>query len=260
MNKYVMILKNGARNQLVYLPAFITRNLFFIVLIFVFFSLWRVIYADRQCIAGMTMAQVLWYFTFTENVELGKSRFFTEIQSQVKDGTIAYSLLRPYSWIFFTAANEMGRNMIRLVPMMLEGFVMASIFVGVLPGYFTALPFAFVLLVMALLLTVAWQIIIGLLAFWFEEVTPFYIIYQKLIFIIGGMFVPIDFFPAWLQPVSRYSPFAFASYWPARTFVDFSFSNFLTCLTGQLVYAVLLFAIAMLVFGSARKKVQVQGG
>jgi ABC-2 type transport system permease protein len=260
MNKYTMVMKNSARNQVVYLKSFIIKNLFFVVVIYIFFNLWRIIYSDRMLIAGMTMVQTLWYFTFTESIELGKSRFFPEVQEEVKDGTIAYSLLRPYSWIVFRAAREMGKNIVRILPILTEGFIMATIFVGVLPGYFSALPFVFLLLLLAMLLTVVWQIIIGLLAFWFEEVMPFYLIYQKLVFIIGGMFIPIDFFPGWLQPLAKYSPFAFSSYWPAKTFVSFSWKNFFICLGGQVCYAALLFAFAMMLFRKARTRVQVQGG
>ena len=144
--------------------------------------------------------------------------------------------------------------------MMAEGFIMATIFVGVLPGYFRILPLAFILILLALLMVTVWQIIIGLLAFWFEEVNPFYLIYQKMVFVIGGMLIPVDFFPAWLQPLAKYSPFAFSSYWPAVTFVKFSWARFFTCLAGQAFYIALLFGAALLLFKGARKKVQVQGG
>ena len=104
------------------------------------------------------------------------------------------------------------------------------------------------------------RIIIGLLAFWFEEVSPFHWILQKLIFIIGGMFFPIDLFPEWLQGVSKASPFAFSAYWPAITIVNFSYRSFITCLVGQAAYLVILFAVSMLLFRAAVKKVHVQGG
>ena len=44
---------------------------------------------------------------------------------------------------------------------------------------------------------------IGLLAFWLEEVSPVFWIVQKAIFILGGLFLPIDFFPPGLAAVAR---------------------------------------------------------
>lgn len=242
------------------MKAFLTRNIFFFVIMFVFYNLWNVIYGDKSVIAGLTITQTIWYLTFTETVELARVRLFMTIQEEVKDGTIAYSLLRPYSWTGFTAARAMGENIVRIVPMMIEGFIIASLFTGFLPGYFSVLLPGFLLLVMAMLLTVFSQIIIGLLAFWFEEVMPFYMIYQKLIFIMGGMFLPIDFFPEWLQPAAKLSPFAFISYWPAITFVDFSWGRFLTCLSGQLFYIFVTALTALYVFRVAGEKVHIQGG
>ena len=61
----------------------------------------------------------------------------------------------------------------------------------------------------------------------FEEVGPFVWIFQKLTLIIGGVFLPIDFFPVWMQGVARALPFAFTAYWPAVTMVKWSWGTFL---------------------------------
>ena len=104
------------------------------------------------------------------------------------------------------------------------------------------------------------QVCIGLLAFWFEEVMPFWWIIQKLVFVIGGMFIPIDFYPEWLQRIARVTPFAFASYWPASTFVAFSWERALTTLCGQAIYIVLLTGVALGIFRAAVRKLHIQGG
>ena len=260
MRKYIQILRVSARNQLAYLPAFLARNLFFVLVVFIFASLWRAIYADRSLLGGLTMTQVLWYLTLTEVVELSKTNVYMTIQEEVKDGTIAYTLTRPFSYIVYYFFQAMGQNLVKMGPMLVEAFLLGTIFAGALPGYFRAIPFGIFLIVGGLGVVTLWQIIIGLLAFWFEEVSPFYWIMQKLVFIIGGMFFPIDLFPEWLQGISRASPFAFSAYWPAITIVDFSFSNFYTCLLGQAGYSVLLLLAAAGLFGAAVRKVHVQGG
>ncbi|MBN1411612.1 MAG: hypothetical protein JW969_12260, partial [Spirochaetales bacterium] len=99
-----------------------------------------------------------------------------------------------------------------------------------------------------------------LLAFWMEEVTPFYWILQKLIFILGGMFFPIHFLPHWLQQTARYLPFAFSAYWPGIVMVDFSFESFYTGAAGQAVYIIILSGLAMVLFGLGKRRIHVQGG
>ncbi len=260
MKKYGLVFSLAARNQVVYLPAFVARNVFFIIIVFIFTSLWRVIYGGEHTIAGLTMQQVIWYFTLTELVELSKSMVFPQIQSEVKDGTIAYTLIRPMSYILYFFYRSMGQNMVRLGIMIIEAFVLACLFAGYLPGYLQTLSYGIILIIAAVAITALWQICIGLLAFWFEEVSPFYMIIQKLIFIIGGMFFPIDFFPGWMQGIAKASPFAFSAYWPAISIVNPGVQNVGTCIAGQAFYLVVLAAAAAGLFRAAVRKVHVQGG
>jgi ABC-2 type transport system permease protein len=260
MRKYAQVFKVSMRNQLVYLPAFIGRNIFFVLIVFVFSSLWRAIYAGNDLLAGLSMTQVIWYLTITEVIELSKTQSYITIQEEVKDGSLAYTLTRPYSYIAYYYFHAMGQNLVKMAPMLVEAFILGVLFAGYLPGYFRALPFGFVLIVGGFTLVTMWQIIIGLLAFWFEEVAPFYWILQKLGFIIGGMFFPIDIFPEWLAGISKASPFAFSAYWPAITVVDFTVERFLTCLAGQAVYSAALFFVSMALFAAAVRKVHLQGG
>ena len=260
MRKYIKVFNCSARNQLMYLSSFLGRNLFFILILFIFSSLWRVIYGGREVLAGLAMTQVIWYFTLTEVIELSKTRISTEIQQEVKDGAVAYTLSRPFSYILYYFSRAMGENVVKMVPMLVEAFLLALLFAGYLPGYFAALPFGLIVLVLGMALATLWQLIIGLLAFWFEEVSPFDWIIQKLVFIVGGMFFPIDFFPPWLGRISKASPFAFSAYWPAITIVNFSIERFFTCILGQLVYGIILSGFAAGLYTTAVRKVHVQGG
>jgi ABC-2 type transport system permease protein len=260
MKKYLSVFLISLRDQLIYLRSFMARNIFFVVILFIFFSLWRVVYATREALAGFTMVQALWYLTVTETVELSKSRIFLPISYEVKDGTIAYTLGRPYSYVAFWISRAMGENVVKIAPMLATGAATAMLLVGPLPGYLRALPFGLVAMVLGMLLGTLWQVWIGLLAFWFEEVSPFYWILQKMIFIVGGLFIPIDFYPDWLQRFAVYSPFAFSAYWPATTMVAFTPERFLTTVVGQLAYAALLTLAIAATFVAAARRVHVQGG
>jgi len=258
--KYASIFVISMREQLRYLPAFMSRNLFYLIILFIFYSLWRVVFAEQPMIAGFTMAQTLWYLTITETVELSKPRAFAQIQTEVKDGSIAYALLRPYSYPFFKVPRFVGESVVRVAPILLEGFAVATLLTGVLPGYFRAIPAGLVLILGGIVLNTLWYTVIGLLAFWTEEVSPFYFIVQKLVFILGGLFFPVDFFPDTLAAVSKSLPFAFVAYWPAKTVVDFSWSTFATALAGQIIYIADLSAVLALVFAAGKRRVHVQGG
>jgi ABC-2 type transport system permease protein len=260
LRKYARILWFSARDQFAYLPAFLVRNLFFVVIVFIFWSLWRVVFAGKAVIAGLTLVQTLWYLTFTETVELCKGRIFVQVQEEVKDGTLAVMLCKPYSYALFHLSRAMGESMVKILPILAEGALLGILIVGPLPGYLLSLPLGIVLIVAGLLLTNLWMLLLGLIAFWTEEVSPFYWIVQKLVFILGGLFIPIDLFPAWLGGIARWLPFAFSAYWPAYAIVSGSGRAFLTGLLGAAAYTVVLGCGVALLFALGRRRVHAQGG
>jgi ABC-2 type transport system permease protein len=167
---------------------------------------------------------------------------------------------RPYSFVAYALFDSLGVSAVKLVPILIEGFVLASLFTGFLPGYFTSLPFGLLLIAGGIVLNALWHITIALLAFWFEEVTPFYWILQKAIFVLGGMFFPIDFMPDWLKGTARVLPFAFSAYWPGYVMVHFSLDAFFTAAAGQAFYILLMAGVALLLFSRGKRRLQIQGG
>ena len=56
-------------------------------------------------------------------------------------------------------------------------------------------------------LTTALYLWIGLLAFWLQEVAPVYWMWQKLMFVLGGLMLPLDLYPPFVQRAAALTPF-----------------------------------------------------
>lgn len=257
---YALVGGIAVRHQFQYMGNIIFKNIFLVIVLFIFASIWRVVFANQAIIAGFTMVQTLWYLSFTEIPEMGKSRMMTPIQEEIKSGSIAYTLIRPYNYVLFYLSRGLGESLVNALPMLIIGFGVSTLMVGLLPGYFSAILPGLVLIAGGLMLNLLLQIIIGLLAFWMEESTPVYWIIQKAVFILGGLFFPIDFFPPWLAGISKALPFAYITYWPARVIVDFDFQIWFKVLGGQLMYGLLFFAAASFLFRSGMKRLESNGG
>jgi ABC-2 type transport system permease protein len=113
---------------------------------------------------------------------------------------------------------------------------------------------------LALVLDALFAVLIGLSAFWMEETMPLYLIYQKLLFSVGGLFLPLEVFPGWLQQVARWLPFQLITYAPARAFVAFDAGEAGAALLAQLLYIILLSGVVTLVWAFARRRMVVHGG
>jgi ABC-2 type transport system permease protein len=48
---------------------------------------------------------------------------------------------------------------------------------------------------------------IGLLAFWLQDVAPVYWVWQKLMFVLGGLMLPLELYPALVQRAALFTPF-----------------------------------------------------
>jgi ABC-2 type transport system permease protein len=257
--KYVQVLIISIRQQLQYMFSVLMRNGMFVLFFFIFYSLWTTT-AGGGTLVGFSVQQLLWYFCFTEAVELSKARLFNQIQDEVKDGTIAYTLTKPYSYVMFYLSKGLGESLVRMVPQLAVSLLLAISFTGLIPGFFTAFPFALLAVINGLILILIWQILLGLLAFWVEEVSPFYWILQKVTFVLGGLFFPIEFFPEWLQGFAKVQPFAYSTYWVGMMIADFDYRTALEIYTGQLFYIFVLLGAAGLLFSTAVRKIHANGG
>ena len=157
LRRYGRALTYAGRDQLAYPAALLTRGVLLVIFVFVFNTLWRAIAGDDGQLRGLTVVQLTWYLVFTEMVELARPTIMAEIQEQVQDGSIAYGLVRPYSYPLFALARAVGQALTKTLPIGVAGAAVALALVGPLPGLAAALPRGLILLAGALLLNCLWN-------------------------------------------------------------------------------------------------------
>ena len=172
-------------------------------------NLWRVTYGatGTRSIAGLTLADTMWYLMMAEAVMLSKRDLSETMSEQVKDGSVAYLLNKPFNFILYHFAAGLGDSVLAFGGNLIIGSAVVWLMVGPPPGI-TGWLFAGVAVVLALLLDFCFSALIGLSAFVVEETVAFRWIYQKFLLLLGGVLIPLDFFPAWLpdhlaQPAVR---------------------------------------------------------
>jgi len=262
MTRYWSVLRTSARQQWVYRSEMLARSLQMVLFMGVFMALWSTAYgvSGQSELEGFSLVDMVWYLAMTETVTLSTSRIFFEIAEQVRAGDLAYTLARPLSYPYFQVANSLGSSAPRLVLNLLVAAAVVSIGLRQVAGSWPGLAAFLVLAVLALVLDALLAVLIGLAAFWLEEITPLFWIYHKLLFTVGGLFLPLELFPEALQNVVRWLPFQFITYAPARTFVKFDPGFFLQSLAGQVAYIALFAGLLSLVWWRARRRLVVHGG
>lgn len=260
LRKYYILARLDLLNATAYLKPFLISKVFLVFILFIMFSLYRMLFAGRPVVDGFTVPLLLYYLTVTEAVEMSKVRVYQTIAEEIKDGSCAYTLLRPMSYLSYHYCSTLSRTLVNGGLVLAVGLATTALLTRPDPAVFKGVLLSLPAVFMAVNLNFLAMFIIGLLAFSMEEVAPVYWIYQKLLFIVGGLLMPIEFFPAWLRNVIQYLPTTYISYFPAKCAVHWDGAYFLKGFVIQLLYAALFLVVAQAMFRWGMKRVQINGG
>jgi len=260
MKKYYEIGKTNFQNSLVYYAEFFFKAVFIMIILFIFTNLWKTVYGEANLIEGYTIGMMIWYLLMTESIVSTSSGTFNEINEEVQSGEIVYRMNKPYSYVGYHYAKALSKRIIGMSIM----FIIGSIIVYLMVGGIKVIPWTTPLILITVLLAITIDFLIimplALLAFWLEDTTGFRWVYEKLVFTIGGMLVPLEIFPQWLAKISSILPFSYIAYHPAKLFVKFTMKGFLEVAGIQILYVIVLGTITAVVYTLGTKKLSINGG
>lgn len=263
ISKYWSIFQITLINSLAYPGELVGRSLMIIPFMWIFYQLWKVTFsaagAADGMINGLTLRDTLWYLMLAETIELGRPPIARTMSESVKDGSIAYILNKPYDFLLYQFSTAMGETIFRAMLNAIFGGLTVWWLVGTPnhpEGFLIALPAIFG----AWILHFSINAMIGLSAFVVEDVSAFTWIYQKLAFIFGGMLIPLDFYPQWLQNIAKLLPFSSAIYGPARLFVTPTLELFISVMSLQITWIIALTFALAIVYRRGLAQLTVNGG
>jgi len=263
MRKYRFIFKATLIESLHYVMNIFLGFATYFIILFVFINLWEYIYSDAtMLISGYSMKQMIWYVIFTELMWFGgRNRTLTsQISTDIKSGTIAYLINKPYHYIMYTISKYLGEISLQFVFYLCVGLLIGHAFLGSIPGFTVSyLPLIMLSFFLGLMINAFLKMSINVISFWIEDSTPFQWIYDKLILVVGTLF-PIELFPVWLHPVIRCLPIFVVNYGPAKLMVDFSWETAIKVLLVQIIYFSISLLLLLMLYRKGVKKLNVNGG
>ena len=279
MNRHLLIARKyrvaasvSLRNRLAYLGNFASSLATYALFIFVFSRIWTAVFSGaaagsapapasgHRTIAGYDRAMCIWYFIVAEVPMFGFGHFFYTLAQDMKSGQVAYLLGRPYSFVGYHYAGSMGSAVLESALLLVVGLILGSVFAGPIPLGSLAQAGAILLsLLLAGSLQFLLQFAIAMTAFWFEENTAFFWIFQKIALVVGTL-LPLEFLPDAAQRVAWWTPFPLLAYAPARIAVAFAPATALRLLLLQAVWVSIAAVTCRLVFSVGRAKITSQGG
>ncbi len=261
IQKYLAIIKMYLIEQFSHFWNMATRTVVLAMILFIFLQIWKTVYAGKSAIDGYTIAQMIWYLTLTEVIlfSTGSVRI-DSLGEEIRSGAITSALLKPYHYA--------GREFCILLAEFISTFAIVGT-AGILLAYFYVGPIQVTLigLILTSLLIIGSAIIsflivlsLSLLALWLEDVTALMWIYQKFLFVLGGMLVPLDFYPLWLRQITAELPTTYIMYLPAKLFIHFNLSDFIKAIVGQVIWIIVFLGILAFIYKKGLKEVTSHGG
>ena len=260
MMKYLKIMSISMKSSTAYLKDFILGNSFILLIISIYILLWNNLYSQNVK-TGFTFKELIWYLIINQVVFSNNMELFRKIETDIKSGSIAYHLNKPYSYPIFMMFDSLGKIFLSFTTNLVFGVLLGSIFIGILPSFklINLLPIL-LLMLLGVILNLLIYILISLTSFWFEENRPFVWIYRQFVFAFGGFLVPLTLFPESIYKFMVNLPWTYVSYHTSSTAVKFTTEGFLITVSWQLAYIVIFFILIMLVFKKGADALNVNGG
>jgi len=228
-----------------------------------YYFLWRAIYAGRAELGGLTAVQMTTYLAVSY---MTRAFYFNnldgEIAEEIKTGAVAMQLLRPYHYLVGKLVGALGEGGFRLLFWMLPGMLLASLLFPVhLPGSPVTYSLWALAGVLAFCINAEINALVGMLVFFLHSSQG--LMWGKRLAqdLLGGLFLPLSFYPGRLHAILRFLPFQAVSYLPNLVFTG--------ALTGaaawgalglQLLWVGILAVLVLLLWRRARHVLVVQGG
>ncbi len=223
--KYSKIFRASLVERMAYRGDFLIGTVLRFLPMITTILLWRSIYAGsgQSSLSGFGYNETIAYLLLT-NI----SRMFSSmpnlaggIARDIRDGAIKRYLIQPVDMINYLMAYRVAHKAAYIVtsalPYALLFFVCRGYF-DRFPDPMTLLAYAASLL-MAFLVGFFFEACVGMVGFWFLEVTSLLYIVMTLNFFISGHMLPLDMLPPFWAGFLKLLPFQYMAYFPAVVFL-----------------------------------------
>ena len=222
----------------------------------------RAFYSQVTSAEPLSLSQAITFIWLGQALfQLGPLSNDKETEAQVKNGNIAYELVRPlnlYSlWFVRSLALRVAPTALRCLPI----FVLGS-FLGLQPPVSWEAGGAFILsVIFAFFLSAAMTTLVSISLFWTLSGEGIQRLLPHFAVLLSGMVVPLLLFPSWMQPFLNIQPFRGIMDIPCRLYTGvIPVSETLYYLGFQLAWICILVLIGQRLIQKAIRQFVIQGG
>lgn len=259
MSAYVLLGKKAFRRNLQYRAAHMVNNVASAIFGFIYIAIWQAAAAGEG--AGAYSAPIMAQWIAFNQVMLWVAVFLPfglGIPEMVRTGAVSLEMLRPLDFHLLVISRELGTVWYNLWYRTAPLALVFALVIGVqAPQRLWTYPLLLCAMLLAVYIGLCQQYLVGLTSFWTVEARWAWQLLNTLQIVLSGFMVPIELLPAPFSQIARVLPFAPLHHDPTRIYLELAGAE---ALVWPVVWAVLLTIICRLLTGSARRRLEVQGG
>lgn len=260
---YIEIIRIRFLMMLAYRVNYYSGIIIYAINIGAYYFLWKAIYGDAETLGGFTVAQMT---TYVAVGWMARAFYFNnldrEIAREIKDGSVAVQMIRPYQYLIVKMMQGLGEGLFRLLLFSVPGM---AIIVLLFPITLPTDPFTWamflVMIFFSFLINSQINILVGLFAFFVENNEGLMRMKRVAVDLFSGLIIPLSFFPGWAESILSSLPFQAITYIPASVFTGRVAGDMVwDALRTQIIWFLVLIVPIMLTWIKARRRLFVQGG
>lgn len=273
LGKYAKVMRVTLVERLTYRLDFLVSTFLRFLPMLTTILLWQAVYAGAKETTGETKLSGFSYNAMIAYLLMVNiSRMFSSmpglaggIAREIRDGTLKKYLLQPIDMlnylVSYRVAHKISYIISSAVPYAVLFFICRGYFVGLVPTDPVVWLAFFASLILAFVVGFYFEASVGMVGFWFLEVTSILYIVMTLNFFVSGHMFPLDLLPHPWAAILKVLPFQYMAYFPAVVFLgkvrgaDLAFGLLL-----QLAWAVAFIVISRLLYRVGLKRYSAYGG
>jgi ABC-2 type transport system permease protein len=229
--------------------------------------LWEAIYtgAKKDTLSGFSRHEMIAYLLLVHISRMFSSMpgLAAGIARDIREGTLKKYLLQPIDMlaylVSYRAAHKVTYIVTSALPYGLLFFLCRSYF-DAFPDLLTLAAYLLALL-LGFLVGFFFEATIGMIGFWFLEVTSLLYIVNTLNFFVSGQMFPLDLLPDFWASLLKALPFQYLAYFPATVFLGkVTGMQLVYGLLGELIWAVVFIGLSRGLYRFGLRRYSAYGG
>jgi ABC-2 type transport system permease protein len=267
LRKYSKIFRISLIERMTYRGDFFLSSVLRFLPMVTTILLWEAIYegSQKQQLSGFSRHEMIAYLLLVHISRMFSSMpgLAAGIARDIREGTLKKYLLQPIEMIpylvSYRAAHKVTYIVTSALPYGLLFFLCREYF-DAFPGPETLAAYLAALL-LAFLVGFFFEAAIGMIGFWFLDVTSLLYIVNTLNFFVSGQMFPLDLLPSFWAGLLKSLPFQYMAYFPAAVFLGkISGSQLAYGLLGEFIWAVVFIVLSRWLYGRGLRRYSAYGG